>query len=79
MGALLIANLRSNFAEFLNNSYLARLGLLDLTTCVRSRYGPDMRHWAAFPGTVPAGFVLPSLVSSPLRGHYSRVLPGPDP
>ena len=56
--------MRSNFAEFLNNSYLARLGLLDLTTCVRSRYGPDMRHRAAFPGTLPAPFVLPSRVSS---------------
>jgi hypothetical protein len=76
MGALLIANLRSNFAEFLNNSYLARLGLLDLTTCVRSRYGPDMRHWAAFPGTVPAGFVLPSLVSSPRAGHSPGRYPG---
>ena len=60
--------MRSNFAEFLNNSYLARLGLLDLTTCVRSRYGPGMRPYGAFPGTSFARFVLPSLVSSPPCG-----------
>ena len=46
--ALLLANLRSYFAEFLNNSYLAHLRILSLTTCVRSRYGPNMIKLAAF-------------------------------
>ena len=46
--ALLLANLRSNFAEFLNNSYLAHLRLLILTTCVRSRYGPHILKLEAF-------------------------------
>ena len=49
-GALLLANLRSNFAEFLNNSYLAHLRILSLTTCVRSRYGPIVLKLAAFLG-----------------------------
>ena len=46
--ALLLANLRSNFAEFLNNSSLAHLRILSLTTCVRSRYGPHIIMLATF-------------------------------
>ena len=46
--ALLLANLRSNFAEFLNNSYLAHLRILSLTTCVRSRYEPNILKLEAF-------------------------------
>ena len=38
--APLLANLRGDFAEFLNNTSLAHLRILSLTTCVRSRYGP---------------------------------------
>ena len=38
--APLLANLRGYFAEFLNNTSLAHLRILSLTTCVRSRYGP---------------------------------------
>ena len=46
--ALLLPKLRSNFAEFLNNSLLAHLRILSLTTCVRSRYGPNILKLAAF-------------------------------
>jgi hypothetical protein len=38
-GALLLPKLRSYFAEFLNQSYLARLGILYLSTCVGLGYG----------------------------------------
>ena len=37
--ASLIANVRDNFAEFLQESYLEPLGLFDLPTCVGYRYG----------------------------------------
>ena len=38
-GAILLPKLRNYFAEFLNQSYLARLGILYLSTCVGLRYG----------------------------------------
>ena len=38
-GALLLPKLRSYFAEFLNQSKLARLGILYLSTCVGLGYG----------------------------------------
>ena len=38
-GALLLPKLRSQFAEFLSQCYLVRLGILSLSTCVGLRYG----------------------------------------
>ena len=38
-GAFLLPKLRNYFAEFLNQSYLARLGILYLSTCVGLGYG----------------------------------------
>ena len=37
--ASLLANLRDEFAEFLDIGFLAHLRILILGTCVRSRYG----------------------------------------
>ena len=37
--ALLLPKVRSYFAEFLSEGYLARLGMLFLPTCVGLRYG----------------------------------------
>ena len=37
--ALLLPKLRSHFAEFLNNAYLAHLRILSSSTCVGLRYG----------------------------------------
>ena len=37
--ATLLPKLRVHFAEFLNKSYLARLSILYLSTCVGLRYG----------------------------------------
>ena len=39
MQAHLLPKLRCNFAEFLNQSSLKRLGILYLPTCVGLRYG----------------------------------------
>ena len=39
MGAHLLPKLRCQFAEFLNRSYLKRLGILSPPTCVGLRYG----------------------------------------
>jgi hypothetical protein len=49
-GALLLPKLRSHFAEFLNQSYLARLGILYLSTCVGLGYGHHAHSREAFLG-----------------------------
>ena len=48
--ALLIPKLRSHFAEFLNHSYLARLGILYLSTCVGLGYWHHMSSLEDFLG-----------------------------
>jgi hypothetical protein len=40
-GASLLPKLRDDFAEFLNEGYLAHLGILYQSTCVGSRYGHE--------------------------------------
>ena len=50
--APLLANLRGHFAEFLNQSSLKRLGLLDPPTCVGLRYGPYVINLEAFLGSL---------------------------
>ena len=47
-GALLLPKLRSHFAEFLNQSYLARLSILYLSTCVGLGYGYPRSSLEAF-------------------------------
>ncbi len=49
-GALLLPKLRSHFAEFLNQSSLARLGILYLSTCVGLGYGHLAHSLEAFLG-----------------------------
>ena len=44
----LLPKLRGYFAEFLNHSYLVRLGILYLTTCVGLGYGPWISSLEAF-------------------------------
>lgn len=48
MKVSLLANLREQFAEFLQHSSLKRLGMLYLSTCVGFGYG---LAWELFPGT----------------------------
>ena len=50
--ALLLPKLRSHFAEFLNNGYLAHLRILSSPTCVGLRYGHPARFLAAFLASV---------------------------
>ena len=47
-GVLLLPKLRSYFAEFLNQSFLARLGILYLSTCVGLGYGHRVNSLEAF-------------------------------
>ena len=47
-GAILLPKLRIHFAEFLNQSYLARLSILYLSTCVGLGYGYPRRSLEAF-------------------------------
>ena len=47
-GAFLLPKLRNHFAEFLNQSYLARLSILYLSTCVGLGYGHHTRSLEAF-------------------------------
>ena len=49
-GAILLPKLRNYFAEFLNQSYLARLGILYLSTCVGLRYGHHAYSLESFLG-----------------------------
>ena len=51
-GALLLPKLRSHFAEFLNQSYLARLSILYLSTCVGLGYGHHRSSLEAFLGSM---------------------------
>ena len=51
----LLPKLREHFAEFLNESCLAPLGFLSLSTCVGLRYEPSHTHYEAFLGSVASG------------------------
>jgi hypothetical protein len=48
----LLPKLRGHFAEFLNHSYLDRLSILYLTTCVGLGYGPCESSLEAFLGSI---------------------------
>ena len=47
-----LPKLRGHFAEFLNHSYLDRLSILYLTTCVGLGYGPCESSLEAFLGSI---------------------------
>ncbi len=49
-GAFLLPKLRNHFAEFLNQSFLARLSILYLSTCVGLGYGYHTSSLEAFLG-----------------------------
>ena len=49
-GAFLLPKLRNHFAEFLNQSSLARLGILYLSTCVGLGYGRPVSSLEVFLG-----------------------------
>jgi hypothetical protein len=63
--APLIPKLRGQFAEFLNQSSLDRLGILYLTTCVGLGYGHPHNSLDAFLGS------MASVTSSWTRDHVS--------
>ena len=52
MEALLIPKLRSQFAEFLNQSSLKRLSILYLSTCVGLEYGRYHNSLEVFLGSM---------------------------
>ncbi len=53
--ASLIPKLRDNFAEFLNEGYLERLGILSPPTCVGLRYGHLVLRLEVFLGSIESG------------------------
>ena len=69
--ALLLPKLRSHFAEFLNNGYLAHLRILSSPTCVGLRYGYLASSLAAFLASVDS--VASILIFCP---HHASALSG---
>ncbi len=65
-GAYLIPKLRYDFAEFLNQSSLKRLGILSLPTCVGLRYDHLTVSLEAFLGSMGSISLCPKDSSSPL-------------
>lgn len=68
----LLPKLRGHFAEFLNHSYLVRLGMLYLTTCVGLGYGPCVCSLEAFLGSRGSPN-SPQRYASPLRISERRI------
>jgi hypothetical protein len=64
--ALLLPKLRRYFAEFLNHSYLDRLGILYLTTCVGLGYGPQQHSLEAFLDSMGSPYFASIGYASPL-------------
>jgi hypothetical protein len=65
-GAILLPKLRIHFAEFLNQSFLARLSILYLSTCVGLGYGYPRSLLEAFLDGMGA-------VASPKSGSASHL------
>jgi hypothetical protein len=65
-GAILLPKLRIHFAEFLNQSFLARLSILYLSTCVGLGYGYPRSSLEAFLDGMGA-------VASPNSGSASHL------
>ena len=67
----LLPKLRGHFAEFLNHSYLDRLSILYLTTCVGLGYGPCDSSLEAFLGSI-GSLNSPQSATHHLSGLYER-------
>ncbi len=72
--ALLLPKLRRYFAEFLHHSYLDRLSILYLTTCVGLGYGPCTNSLEAFLGSI-GSLNSPQPATHHLSGTYCADLP----
>jgi hypothetical protein len=70
--ALLLPKLRRYFAEFLHHSYLDRLGILYLTTCVGLGYGPCANSLEAFLGSI-GSWNSPQRVRITSQARVSRI------
>ena len=69
----LLPKLRGCFAKFLNHSYLVRLGILYLTTCVGLGYGPHEHSLEAFLGSMGSLYFASFGYASPLTHHDVRI------
>jgi hypothetical protein len=69
MEAHLLPKLRCQFAEFLDQSYLERLGILTPPTCVGLRYGHQTDSLEAFLGSMGSASLHPKRVP-----HHFSVL-----
>ena len=79
-GALLIPKLRSQYAEFLNERSLMRLGILTLPTCVGLRYGQPTNFLEVFLGGMgSASWFGRSRTSPQALGSRLPDLPGNHP
>ena len=77
--APLLPKLRGHFAEFLNKSYLARLRILSLPTCVGLRYGhlnPSLETFLGSVGSVTSVLNFPRHHTSGLTcGGFAYHIP----
>ena len=69
----LLANLREQFAEFLQHSSLKRLGMLYQSTCVGFGYG---LMWVLFPGTPTLHNQSNKIIQLPefVTSHWLRII-----
>ena len=73
MGAPLLPKLRGHFAEFLNHSYLDRLSILYLTTCVGLGYGPCNNSLEAFLGSIGSPHSPQTAMHQVSDSHGARI------
>ena len=78
-GAILLPKLRNYFAEFLNQSSLARLGILYLSTCVGLGYGRQARWLEIFLGGMGVRWLRLKRLGIVPRASQGPDLPGPHP
>ena len=76
MEAHLLPKLRSQLAEFLNEGYLKRLGMLSLPTCVGSRYDRQINSLEAFLGSMGSTSLCPNGLLIASRSCDIPDLPG---
>ena len=74
--ALLLPKLRSQLAEFLNEGYLKRLGMLSLPTCVGLRYDHQINSLEAFLGSMGSTSLCPNGLLIASRSCDIPDLPG---
>ena len=78
-GAILLPKLRNYFAEFLNQSSLARLGILYLSTCVGLGYGRHAHWLEIFLGGMGVQWLRLKRLGIAPRASRGPDLPGPHP